>query len=70
MLFDNPADKQNMTFLGEYETASIQQVYPEHKCNSTKEMLQACKEIIKQSADGDTNHLLVRLYGGLVLVVV
>lgn len=23
MLFDNPADKQNMTFLGEYETASI-----------------------------------------------
>lgn len=43
-----------MTFLGEYETASIQQVYPEHKCNSTKEMLQACKEIIKQSADGDT----------------
>lgn len=53
MLFDNPADKQNMTFLSEYETASIQQVYPEHKCNSTKEMLQACKEIIKQSADGD-----------------
>lgn len=54
MLFDNPADKQNMTFLSEYETASIQQVYPEHKCNSTKEMLQACKEIIKQSEDGDT----------------
>lgn len=54
MLFDNPADKQNMTFLGEYETASIQQVYPEHKCNSTKEMLQACKEMIKRSADGDT----------------
>lgn len=54
MLFDNPADKRNMTFLGEYETASIQQVYPEKKSNSTKEMLQACKEIIKQSADGDT----------------
>lgn len=54
MLFDNPADKQNMTFLGEYETASIQQVYPEHKCNSTKEMLQACEEIIKRSADCDT----------------
>lgn len=54
MLFDNPADKQNMTFLGEYETASIQQVYPEKKCNSTKEMLQACKDMIKRSADGDT----------------
>lgn len=54
MLFDNPVDKQNMTFLGEYETASIQQVYPEKKCNSTKEMLQACKEMIKRSADGDT----------------
>ena len=31
MLFDNPADKQNMTFLGEYETASIQQEYPVKK---------------------------------------
>lgn len=54
MLFDNPADKQNMTFLGECETALIQQVYPEHKCTSTKEMLQACKEMIKRSVDGDT----------------
>ena len=54
MLFDNPADKQNMTFLKEYETAVIQHVYPEQKCNSTKEMLSVCKEIIKKSADGDT----------------
>ena len=54
MLFDNPADKQNMTFLNGYETAAIQQVYPDQKCNSTKEMLSACKEIIKKSADGDT----------------
>lgn len=54
MLFDNPADKQNMTFLSKYETASIQQVYPERKCYFTKEILQACKEIIKRSADGDT----------------
>lgn len=54
MLFDNPADKQNMIFLSSYETASIRQVYPSQKCNSTKEMLAACKDIIKQSADGDT----------------
>lgn len=54
MLFDNPGDKQNMTFLRDYETASIRQVYPERKCNSTKEMLQACREMIKRSADGDT----------------
>ena len=54
MLFDNPADKQNMTFLKEYETAVIQHVYPEQKCNSTKEMLSGCQEIIKKSADGDT----------------
>lgn len=54
MLFDNPADKQNMTFLNSYETAKIRQVYPPQKCNSTKEMLDACKDIIKQSVDGDT----------------
>lgn len=54
MLFDNPADKQNMTFLDEYETALIQQVYPDQKCDFTKEMLSVCKEIIKKSADGDT----------------
>lgn len=54
MLFDKPADKQNMIFLKEYETVAIQQVYPDQKCNSTKEMLSACKEIIKKSADGDT----------------
>lgn len=54
MLFDNPADKQGMTFLNRYETAKIQQVYPSEKCNSVKEMLVACNDIIKQSADGDT----------------
>lgn len=54
MLFDNPADKQNMTFLNGYETAKIRQVYPPQKCNSTKEMLATCKDIIKQSAEGDT----------------
>lgn len=54
MLFDNPSDKQNMTFLNGYETAKIRQVYPSQKCNSTKEMLVACKDMIKQSAEGDT----------------
>lgn len=54
MLFDNPADKQNMTFLNGYETAKIRQIYPPQKCNSTKEMLAACKDMIKQSGEGDT----------------
>lgn len=54
MLFDNPADKQDMAFLNKYETASIRQVYPPKKCDSTKKQLVACKEIIDQSAEGDT----------------
>lgn len=54
MLFDNPADKQNMAFLNGYETAKIRQVYPPQKCNSTKEMLAACNDMIKLSAEGDT----------------
>lgn len=54
MLFDNPADKQNMTFLNDFETANIQQIYPSQKCNSTKEMLMLCKNLIKHSAEGDT----------------
>lgn len=54
MLFDNPADKQNMAFLNGYETAEIRQIYPPQKCNSIKEMLTACKDMIKQSAEGDT----------------
>lgn len=53
MLFDNPADKENMIFLNAYETAGIQQVYPTQKCTSTKEMLMVCKNIINQSLDGD-----------------
>ena len=47
MLFDNPADKQNMAFLSGYETAKIRQIYPPQKCNSTKEMLAACKDMAK-----------------------
>lgn len=53
MLFDNPADKKNMDFLKDYETCSIKQVYPEHKCNSTKEMLKVCENCLKQSETGD-----------------
>lgn len=54
MLFDNPADKQNMTFLNNYETTLIRQVYPSQKCNSMRELLGACIGCIKQSAKGDT----------------
>lgn len=54
MLFDNPADKKNMTFLNDYETENIKQIYPAKKCNSTKEMLSLCKDMIKQSVEGDT----------------
>lgn len=54
MLFDNPADKQNMMFLNDYKTAKIQQIYPQHKLNSTKEMLIACTDTIKRTNDGDT----------------
>ena len=53
MLFDNPADKKNMTFLNDYETLLIRQVYPSKKCNSIQEMLSACKDVIKQSTNGD-----------------
>lgn len=54
MLFDNPADKKNMTFLNDYETENIKQIYPAKKCNSKKEMLLVCKDMIKQSVEGDT----------------
>lgn len=54
MLFDNPADKQDMTFLNGYETVEIRQIYPSTKCNSAKEMLSVCKDTVKRSADGDT----------------
>lgn len=54
MLFDSPADKQNMAFLNCDEVVKIRQVYPPHKCNTIKEMLTACKDVIRQSVDGDT----------------
>ena len=54
MLFDNPEDKNNMKFLYNYETADIQQVYPPYKCNTVKDMLNVCNDMIKQSSRGDT----------------
>lgn len=54
MLFDNPEDKNNMKFLYNYETADIQQVYPPYKCNSVKDMLNVCNDMIKQSTRDDT----------------
>lgn len=54
MLFDDPSDKQDMAFLNDYETASIRRIYPFHKCNSAKQMLDACKDCITRSTEGDT----------------
>ena len=54
MLFDNPKDKNNMKFLYNYETADIQQVYPPYKCNTVKDMLNVCNDMIKQSTRDDT----------------
>lgn len=56
MLFDNPGDKKNMEFLNSssYGTSSIKQEYPKTKCNSIKEMINACLECVEKSSDGDT----------------
>lgn len=54
MLFDNPADKQSMVFLNNYETVKIQQIYPNQRCDSIREMMKVCEDMIKQSIDGDT----------------
>ena len=31
-LFDNPADKKNMEFLKEYDTASFKLLFPKEQC--------------------------------------
>lgn len=55
MLFDSPCGKEDMSFFKDGEFCNnIKQVYPPQKCNSTKEMLVACKNCINQSAQGDT----------------
>lgn len=53
-LFDNPADKQNMEFLKEYDTASFNLMFPREQCKSVKSMLKACSNCIQISAVGDT----------------
>ena len=55
MLFDNPADKEKMTFLKEYpETEFIKQIYPQKQCKSPKEMYRVCKDMIRRSQKDDT----------------
>ena len=54
ILFDNPADKQNMTFLREHEALTVRHVYPSQKCDAIKRMIVACMECIQQSAKDDT----------------
>ena len=55
MLFDNPADENNMGFLKNNEaTSSYALVFPQEKCNSIKSMYKACKNAIASSNEGDT----------------
>lgn len=54
MLFDNPGDKDVMSFLSKYETASINQMYPDQQCLSVKSMVRFCQKDIKNSTNGDT----------------
>lgn len=53
-LFDNPADKKNMEFLKEYDTASLRLIFPQEQCKSVKSMLKACNNCLQISAVGDT----------------
>ena len=54
MLFDNPDDKNSMSFLSDYKTVSFKQVYPIQQCLSTKNMIGFCQKCIKNSMNGDT----------------
>ncbi len=54
MLFDNPSDKKNMTFLNNYGTTKIKQIYPLEKCDSIKSMIIMCNNCIKESSNKDT----------------
>lgn len=53
MIFDNPADEKNMTFLADYSERNIKQLYPTIQCKSVKEMLKFCQKCVKQTSDGD-----------------
>lgn len=54
MLFDNPADKNNVAFLEDYKAVSVNYVYPDKKCNTFKDMLNLSNKTVKHSAKGDT----------------
>lgn len=53
-LFDNSADKKNMEFLKEYDTASFKLLFPKEQCLSIKSMIKVCNECIGKSSNGDT----------------
>lgn len=53
-LFDNPADKKNMEFLKEYDTASFILVFPKEQCLSVQSMIKVCNDCIRKSSKGDT----------------
>lgn len=53
-LFDNPADKKNMEFLKEYNTASFKLLFPHKQCKSIKNLLKVCNDCIQKSVEGDT----------------
>lgn len=52
-LFDNPADKKNMEFLKEYDTASFRLIFPQEQCKSIKSMASTCRDCIRDSSEGD-----------------
>lgn len=54
MLFDNPADKQNMEFLKDYATASFKLIFPQEQCKSIKSMIKVCNDCVRGSSKGDT----------------
>lgn len=53
-LFDNPADKKNMEFLREYDTASFRLIFPQDQCKSIKSMMRVCSDCIRNSNEYDT----------------
>ena len=48
-LFDNPADKKNMEFLKEYDTASFKLLFPKEQCLSVQSMIKVCNDCIRNS---------------------
>lgn len=53
MLFDNPADKNNMHFLKDHNIVSLKMLFPSEQCKSVKSMLKACHNCIKITTKND-----------------